>query len=146
MRLKGYDYSNPAPCLVTFCTADKKPVLCGKLAHAIQEHLKSAALRWGFRLWAWCIMPDHVHLVVGAPGTDRTVSDFVGAVKSLAAKANRDMGGPGGLWQTGFHDRILRPTERPEVIAAYIVGNPVRKGLIRDGERWPWAYLDPDAL
>jgi len=56
------------------------------------------------------------------------------------------MGRPGGLWQIGFHDRILRPTERPEVIAAYIVGNPVRKGLIREGERWPWVYLDPETL
>jgi len=56
------------------------------------------------------------------------------------------MGRPGGLWQIGFHDRILRPTERPEVIAAYIVGNPVHKGLIRDGERWPWVYLDPETL
>ena len=50
------------------------------------------------------------------------------------------------LWQRGFYDRVLRADENPEQIAAYTVANPVRKGLIKEGESWPWAYLDPQAI
>ena len=146
LRYKGHDYAAPTPCFITFCTAKKQPLLRGTLADALQSHIISIGHQWRFRLWAWCIMPDHVHVVTAPHGNERSLSDFVGAVKSLATKTAREMGLREKLWQSAFHDRILRPSERPEELAAYIVANPVRKGLIREGEKWPWAYLDPEAI
>jgi REP element-mobilizing transposase RayT len=146
LRYKGHDYADPYPCFVTFCTADKQSLLRDKLADALQSHMISIGQKWQFRLWAWCIMPDHVHVIAVPQGNGRSLSDFVGAVKSLATKTAREMEQRDKLWQSGFYDRILRPSERPEELAAYIVANPVRRGLIREGEKWPWAYLDPEAI
>jgi putative transposase len=101
---------------------------------------------WGFRVWCWCIMPDHWHAIIAPPGEKRTVSDLVGAVKSLATRTARRMGLKPPLWQRGFHDRVLRADEGPENFAVYVVANPVRKGLVKEGESWPWAYLNPQAL
>jgi len=145
-RLKGFDYSQPCAVFVTICTADRRPILKGRLADAVQEELKNVAKQWGFRIWCWCIMPDHWHAIIGPPGQKRTVSDFVGAVKNLTTRTVRRMGMEFPLWQRGFHDRVLREDEKPENLAAYVVANPVRKGLIKEGESWPWAYLDPEAL
>jgi len=91
-------------------------------------------------------MPDHVHVVIEPPGNGPSVSDFVRSVKGRATVSARRLGLASRLWQGGFHDHVLRQSERPTAIAAYVVGNPVRKGLIREGEDWPWAYLDPEAL
>ena len=146
IRLKGHDYVASHACLVTFCTANRRRLLRGALADRVQEHLVALAKRGPFRLWAWCIMPDHIHAVVAPPGDGAGVSDFVRLVKGRATASARKLGFPGRLWQRGFHDRVLRPSEKPEVMAAYIVGNPTRKGLIGEEEKWPWAYLDPDAL
>ena len=145
-RLKGFDYSQPCAVFVTVCTADRRPLLKGRLADTIQEQLRHVAKQWGFRIWCWCIMPDHWHAVVGSPGEKRTVSDLVGAVKSMATRTSRRMKFKPPLWQRGFYDRVLRADEKPEQIAAYTVANPVRKGLIKEGESWPWAYLDPQAI
>ena len=145
-RLKGFDYSQPCAVFVTVCTADRRPLLKGRLADTIQEQLRHVAKQWGFRLWCWCILPDHWHAIVGSPGEKRTVSDLVGAVKSMATRTSRRMEIESPLWQRGFHDRVLRGDEKPGILAAYVVANPVRKGLIQEGESWPWAYLDPEAL
>jgi REP element-mobilizing transposase RayT len=91
-------------------------------------------------------MPDHWHAIIAPPGEKRTVSDLVGAVKSLATRTARRMGLKPPLWQRGFHDRVLRADEGPENFAVYVVANPVRKGLVKEGESWPWAYLNPQAL
>jgi REP element-mobilizing transposase RayT len=145
-RLKGFDYSQPCAVFITICTADRRPLLKDRLADALQEQLKHMAKHWEFRIWCWCIMPDHWHAIVGPPGEKRTVSDLVGAVKSLATRTARRMGFKLPLWQRGFYDRVLRADEKPEKIAAYPVANPMRKGLIKEGGSWPWAYFDTQAL
>ena len=48
------------------------------------------------------------------------------------------------MWQDSFHDHIVRPTERLEDIIGYIISNPERAGLVKQGEAYPFAQvLDP---
>jgi len=92
-------------------------------------------------LYAWCFMPDHVHLLVA----DRDVVEFVrlfkGRMTPLASSRE-----PGRrLWQRSFYDHALRGDESPRDVAIYIWGNPVRAGIVQNpteyagsgSDEWP---------
>jgi REP element-mobilizing transposase RayT len=78
-------------------------------------------------LYAFCIMPDHVHLLVGASESTGII-DFVKRVKGRFSVACRNMG-RAGLLQKSFYDHMIRKDEDLRKAAEYILANPVRKGL-----------------
>ena len=81
---------------------------------------------------AWCVMPDHVHLILGAaPSCD--IVTFVGQFKNLAPREAWRLGVKGAFWQTSFWDHFLRGDERLAHAIEYVLNNPVRSGLV---ERW----------
>ena len=96
-------------------------------------------------VWAWCLMPNHVHLLL-------VPADEAGLRRALAEThrrytqaVNRREGWVGHLWQGRFASCLLDP---PHVLAAarYIELNPVRARLAAAPEAWPWssapAHLD----
>jgi len=89
----------------------------------------------GLRLYAYCLMPDHLHLLVQAP---QRLSEIVRSLKVETTRQYRRLGYTGKLWQDRYHDHIVRKAEDLEPIALYILGNPTRKGLAEDivGYRW----------
>lgn len=62
-----------------------------------------------YRLLAWCVMPNHVHVVCTLSDTlDRVIHSW----KSFTAKtANRLLGRTGAFWQDGYYDRTIRDSE-----------------------------------
>lgn len=56
-------------------------------------------------------------------------------VKQLDAERNLDRRGP--VWQRGFHDHALRREEDLRAVACYIVGNPLRAGLVQHVGDYP---------
>lgn len=83
-------------------------------------------------------MPDHVHLVLGASETCDVVS-FVGQFKNLAQWAAWRCGVVGRFWQESFWDHFLRSDERVEDLVAYVLNNPVRRGLADRWREYPFA-------
>jgi len=89
-----------------------------------------------YRLFAWCIMPNHVHAVVRIFPTDR-LSQVLHSWKSYTAKtANRILGRTGEFWQREYYDHLLRDGGEFERAVRYVVENPAKAGL-RDW-RWVW--------
>ena len=90
-------------------------------------------------------MPDHLHLLVGADAE----ADLVGFLKSLKQRTgwwfrNRHLAGslkasPTSLWQKSYYDHVVRSEEDLLQIARYIVGNPVRAGLVESPEDYPFS-------
>jgi len=79
---------------------------------------------------AWVIMPDHWHSLITLQ--TGTISNFMQRIKGRSAIAiNRALGNQGKLWQKGFHDRAIREEEDLQVIARYIVANPLRASLVK---------------
>ena len=108
---------------------------------ATLSHFRQAAQSESFAVLAYCLMPDHAHLMVEGT-TDRSdLRRFVGRAKrhSGAAYALRH-GGP--LWQEGYYERVLRKDEDARDIARYILWNPVRAGFVRIPTEYP--YLGSD--
>ena len=122
--------------LITICAHDGNDVFENKqIADLVIDVLYSSVRTHELRLFAYCLMPDHLHLLVGnETGTDMLefVSVFKKKTSFLAAKKFRRK-----LWHTGFHDRILRRDEVIGKAARYIFENPVRTRADVDALRIP---------
>jgi REP element-mobilizing transposase RayT len=92
-----------------------------------------------YRLIEWCVMPNHVHILIEQfPGT--RLQDIVDSWKSYTAKrANAILGRTGEFWMRGFRDRFIRNERHMETVRAYIRANPVKAGLSQTPESWPWS-------
>ncbi len=89
-----------------------------------------------YRLIAWVIMPNHVHVLVemceGYP-----LGSIVHSWKSYTAKeANRILGRTGPFWFREYFDRYIRDDRHFARAVQYIHNNPVAAGLIDMPEKW----------
>jgi REP element-mobilizing transposase RayT len=89
-----------------------------------------------YRLVAWCVMPNHVHVILCLfPG--RLLADVVRSWKSYTARtANRILGRVGTFWQREYYDRLIREDGEFDRAIEYVLSNPERAGLV--GWKWVW--------
>jgi putative transposase len=87
------------------------------------------------QLYAWCLMPDHAHLLVQDPD----VVEFVRLFKGRSTSPARRYKSGRRLWQRSFYDHGLRREESVETVAKYIFENPVRAGLVENPAEYPWS-------
>jgi len=144
LRLKDFDYSTDRAYFLTLCVKEGTPLLQGALANDAAKCLKQLREKYLFKIYVYCIMPDHVHLLLAPGDSGLTVSEIIQRFKSLTARSYNSNGGQGKLWQRYFYDHIVRKEEDLNRIALYILENPVRKGLAGYWEDWPYSeMLDP---
>jgi putative transposase len=100
-----------------------------------RELLLDGLRRTGVQLWAYCLMPNHVHLIVAPPDEGALAALFRRVHHLYAMRINRRGAWSGHLWQARFSsapmgERYLRRA------AAYVLLNPVRAGLVREAQDW----------
>ena len=89
-----------------------------------------------YRLFAWCIMPNHVHVVLQTIGKT-SLADILHSWKSYSAKiANQILGRKGEFWQREYHDHLIRNRIEFDRAVLYVVGNPGKAGF----KNWPWVW------
>jgi putative transposase len=89
-------------------------------------------------VWAYCLMPNHVHLVVVPESADSLRRAIGEAHRRYTAEINRREGWTGHLWQGRFASFVM--DERHTLAAArYVELNPVRAGLVSRVEDYPWS-------
>src|SRR5476651_1671356 len=132
-RLLGFDYSLAGPYFVTMCVHGHRPVFRNSTIAAMSlNELKRFRERGWYWIYAFALMPDHVHLLLRLRDQRRTLGLIVGTLKSSILYRSRQAG-VDFMWQDSFHDHIVRPTERLEDIIGYIISNPERAGLVKQG-------------
>jgi putative transposase len=99
-----------------------------------------------YDLMAFCIMPNHVHLVcTPLPGEDGKCHPLQRILQSLkrhtARQANRILGRQGAFWQAESYDHVVRDERELARVVDYVIDNPVKAGLTSDGLSWPWTYV-----
>lgn len=92
-----------------------------------------------YRLLAWCIMPNHVHVLIetkeGFP-----LAEVLHSWKSYTShEANKLLRRAGEFWQREYLDRYVRNAEHFEKVLAYIEENPVKAGLAKLKTAWSWS-------
>ena len=137
-RLKGFSYRGFHRYLVTVNASGRSnpfadPDVASELAAQISPHF---ALN-DFEVVAYCVMPDHVHLLL--EGTS-AAADLCEAVRAWKQRTSYDCRRRTGtrLWQPGFHDRILREGDDTRLVVRYVLQNPVRAGLVQYARDYQW--------
>ena len=95
------------------------------------------ASRW-FAVPAYCLMPDHVHLLLEGTTDEADLREAVRAWKQLVGYAWKSQT-KAHLWQTGFHDRVLREGDDTRAVVRYLLNNPVRAGLVGNAADYRWS-------
>lgn len=118
--------------MITTVTKKRLPIFSSAVyAREAIECLYRTQERHPFFLYAFVIMPDHLHLLVKTIAPSN-ISKIVGFYKSGLAHHL----GIGPLWQPRFHMRIADDAEK---LKEYIHCNPTRKGLSESCETYPWS-------
>jgi putative transposase len=92
-----------------------------------------------YRLLAWCIMPNHVHVVI-EPIEGHTLSVIVKSWKSFTSRqANTRLGRTGAFWEADYFDRYMRNEDHLMRTIEYVENNPVKAGLVKEATDWPWS-------
>jgi putative transposase len=139
LRLRGFDYRQSRAYHLTWGTYRRKQLLAAPpLARGVMDLVKEEAVRTRMTLFAYCLMPDHVHLLI-CPETGADLVSFVQGFKGKTTRVYWSTGGTGRLWQRGFYDHILREDEDIKRVAGYILANPVRAGLAEDITQYPFS-------
>jgi putative transposase len=95
----------------------------------------------GVEILAYCLMPNHVHLVAVPARQDSLRRALGEAHRRYSAHVNRREGWTGYLWQGRFRSC---PMDERHTIATvrYVERNPVRAGLVRQPWDWPWSSAE----
>mgnify|MGYP006296894385 CR=1 FL=1 len=94
--------------------------------------------RWQVEIWAYCLMPNHVHLVAVPQTQEGLRLAIAEAHRRYSRRINFRQNWRGHLWQGRFASCIM---DWPHLITAtrYIEMNPVRSGLVGKPENWRWS-------
>lgn len=91
-----------------------------------------------YDLLAWCIMPNHVHVLISVNG-EYSLSQILHSWRSYTAHAaNGILGRTGQFWMSEYFDRYIRDQDHYCRVVNYIANNPVKAGLVKSPEDWPW--------
>jgi REP element-mobilizing transposase RayT len=110
--------------------------LVGRAGALVEEALLHfSGERYG--LHAWCVMPNHVH-VLTCPFGEHRLPAILHSWKSFTAKAiARATGWPGGVWEREYFDHLVRSPAALDRFVRYTEMNPVEAGLCVRPEDWP---------
>ena len=86
-------------------------------------------------------MPDHLHVLATGESDQSNFQEFVKRFKQVSGFQHRREE-RGALWQSGYHERILRDDEATDAVVRYILENPIRAGLARALGEYPFAGSD----
>lgn len=136
--MRTFDYIGGHTYNLGSVTRDRLPLFLNELtALDALEALRQACAKYNFVCHAYCLMPDHVHLLVESRGGQSTEA-FMRYFKQLSGFAFKKRTGQ-HLWQVSYYDHVLRTEEAIRPIADYIWANPVRAGLVRSREAYPYS-------
>ncbi|MGN0978319.1 MAG: transposase [Faecousia sp.] len=129
-RLKQHDYALPNYYFVTICSWNK--VCCfgrpgdlnryGKIAEQglleIETHFSNV------KVDKFVVMPNHVHAIIVLQGNDTDLSTVIGQYKSFVSRQIHVTEPGQRVWQTSYHDHVIRDQKGYERIWLYIDSNP----------------------
>ena len=129
-RMRHFDYSSPNYYFVTICTWNKtyifgKPnnlnrwgTVAESVLQEIEDHFSHA------RVDKYVVMPNHVHMILVLNGMCSDLPSIIGQYKSSVTRKIHETAPQQQIWQTSFHDHVIRNQKDYERIWLYIESNP----------------------
>ena len=114
----------------------RQPAIASFVADALR-HFENQR----YTLHAWCVMPNHVHVVV-QPFGEQALATILKSWKGFTGReANRRLVRAGEFWQAEYYDHLIRDASDFAHSVRYVLENPFRAEL-RD---WPWVWASEEA-
>jgi len=139
-RLATFEYMGAARYFLTMCCRNRRRWFeRSEVVEACRLELLRASERHQFAVLAYVFMPDHFHALVEGVSEDADLRRFVYVFRRYTTIATK-FTCPQGLWQDGYHERVLRRTEGTQKVIDYILSNPVRAGLVDRAVDYPFGW------
>jgi putative transposase len=167
-------YLENALYFITTKTKDNVPIFNNKMASEyLIVVIRFAQSAKNCTVYGYVILPDHLHIII-QPRGKHTISDFMHYVKRHSSRNLRILishnivgedgclknnglfpyvgedGHPrlrsGGVWQSSFHDHIIRDERDFLTHLEYLKHNPVKHGALKDGKTYAFTYIDDSAV
>ncbi len=102
------------------------------------ELLIRYSAKYMLKIWAYCLMPNHIHLVA-VPVNEDSLSRTMRETHHLyAAYLNHCTGNTGHLWQGRYYSCVMDEKHFWAAVR-YVETNPVRAGIVQSAEIYPWS-------
>lgn len=92
-----------------------------------------------YKLHAWCVMPNHVHVVFAPFAAYRLSTILQGWKGSTSRRINQLLARSGPLWERESFDHLIRNSFAMEKFVHYVNENPVEAGLCERSSDWPFS-------
>ena len=108
---------------------------------AFVAFLSRACEHIAMRILAWCLMPNHFHLIL-RPYADLDLGRWMHRVMTAHVKRHHSKYGTiGRIWQGRFRALPVQEDGHLLTVLRYVERNPLRAGLVESAEAWPWSSL-----
>ena len=119
----------------------REPVFFGEEDYrAYLDLLAASAQKSGTRLIAWCLMPNHVHLIAVPDSEDGLRAMLGDTHRRYTARINARNRWTGHLWQGRFGSVVMDEDHLAHAVR-YVSLNPVRARLMAQAQDWPWSSV-----
>jgi len=113
---------------------------------AFVDLIERAKARHELRVFAFCIMPNHFHMIL-QPSTTTVLSEFMQwLMTSHVRRYHSHYGGSGHIWQGRFKSFPIQRDDHLVAVLRYVLQNPVRAGLAKSVKEWNWSSVKRNTL
>jgi len=137
-RLLRDQYIGRVSAAFTLCLhGDLEEFMCEKTVHAFADFLMTECRKGSCTVPAYCFMPDHLHIILTGCSESSDLWKTMVRYKQKTGywmSSNRS----GVRWQKGFYDHVIRADESLQKQIRYLLDNPVRKGIVRSWDEYPY--------
>ena len=131
-RIPNYDYASYHYYFVTICTYNRRcifgsPEQLNEMGTIAREEIQKISLHYNsVHVDHFVVMPNHVHAILILQEQNVSLSVVIGQYKAYVTKAIRKYLPDYHVWQSSFHDHVIRNEKDYQRIWLYIEGNPAR--------------------
>ena len=137
-HLKTFDYRGRYRYSLTWCTDARMPRFTTREhVDLVYGQILRSAAEEGAAILAYCFMPDHLHLLLEMRSDASDCLRFISRAKQYSGFHYHQKFGD-RLWQRYGYEHVLRRDEEILLTAGYIFENPVRAGLAREADAYPF--------
>lgn len=103
------------------------------------ELLKRYKRKYRFKLYAWCLMPNHVHLILEVNKPTELAKIMQGITLAYSKWFNKKYGKVGHLWQGRYKSMVIDKNKYALDCMNYVEINPIRANLIQSPLEYAWS-------
>ena len=116
----------------------------------LRDAVRTVKQRHPFRIFAWVVLPEHMHAIWGMPSNDVDLSKRWMLIKQHFSQAveqgetigaSRRSKGERGIWQRRFWEHLIRDEQDLAQHVDYIHTNPVKHGYVARASDWPYSSI-----